>query len=406
MIGSIIEAGMVVRGGNPRVVGPISSGELERRWRLVRDRLRERGIDALVVVGTDADLSGYSRWLTASPVTYRKVVAIYPDDLMTVIDHGGAGRTRNTDGSDPDYPGAGDIITVSAFSSVAYTQAHEAEQLITVLRRRGVRSVALAGPGSMPHGFHQALRDGLGDIEWYDETAFLDRCKAIKSAEEIALIESAAAIQDAAFGELLAHIRPGMQDFEVSAAGHYAVRRRGGDAGIVLAGSAPKAEPAFMRSPAQGARTIAPGDTLTLLIENGSPAGYFAELGRNITIGAPSAEASELHAMLVEAQAVTHRLLRPGAQASDIHAAHNAWMTAHGLPPEARLYAHSQGLDLIERPLIRDDEDMEIAVGMCLAVHPAGVWRGTFGFVCDNVVIEADGPRRLHQTARALFRVD
>jgi hypothetical protein len=42
----------------------------------------------------------------------------------------------------------------------------------------------------------------------------------------------------------------------------------------------------------------------------------------------------------------------------------------HGLPPELRLYAHGQGYDIVERPLIRRDETMAIETGMNLAVHP------------------------------------
>jgi hypothetical protein len=36
------------------------------------------------------------------------------------------------------------------------------------------------------------------------------------------------------------------------------------------------------------------------------------------------------------------------------------------LPPETRLYAHGQGYDMVERPLIRADESMWFEEGMCL----------------------------------------
>ena len=45
-------------------------------------------------------------------------------------------------------------------------------------------------------------------------------------------------------------------------------------------------------------------------------------------------------------------------------------MTRHGAPPELRLYGHSQGYDLVERPLLRDDETMPLAANMNMAVHP------------------------------------
>ena len=59
-----------------------------------------------------------------------------------------------------------------------------------------------------------------------------------------------------------------------------------------------------------------------------------------------------------EAQTHTLRLIKPGASCADVAAAHDDYMRARGLPPELRLYAHGQGYDLVERPLIRADETM------------------------------------------------
>ncbi len=56
--------------------------------------------------------------------------------------------------------------------------------------------------------------------------------------------------------------------------------------------------------------------------------------------------------------------------ARDVAAAHDEFMTARGYGKEKRLYAHGQGYDLVERPLIREDETMALAAGMNLAVHP------------------------------------
>ena len=45
-------------------------------------------------------------------------------------------------------------------------------------------------------------------------------------------------------------------------------------------------------------------------------------------------------------------------------------MKKHGFEPEIRLYAHSQGYDMVERPMIRADETMPIEENMNFAVHP------------------------------------
>lgn len=386
-----------------RKLGGVSRAELERRWTLVRDRLRERDADALVVVGIDNELSGTVRWLTDAPVTYRKVVVFFAVDLMTVVEHGAAGRERELDGTDPDYPGVGRVLTVSEFSSVHYTQAYEAQPVAELLRRHGCKRVALSGPLSMPAGFHRVLTTTLGTVDFIDETDFIDRCKALKSAEEIALLREAAAMQDEIFTGTLAQLRPGMRDFEVSALAAYEARRRGGDHGILLCGSAPHGEPAFIRGTDQQGRTIETGDSFTLLVENGSPAGLFLELGRTVCFGPPQPEIFDAVALARDAQAYTLAQMKPGVACRDIYAAHNAYMTAHGSFPEARIYAHGQGYDLMERPLMRDDEPMLLEAGMCFAVHPAVVTRSVFAFVCDNVIVTEDGAHRLHATEQRVF---
>jgi hypothetical protein len=81
-------------------------------------------------------------------------------------------------------------------------------------------------------------------------------------------------------------------------------------------------------------------------------------------------------------------------------------MTKRGLPPELRLYAHGQGYDIVQRPLMRDDETMILAKEMFFAMHPSVVTSSTFTFVCDNFFINADGPSpMLHKTLRQIFEV-
>ena len=81
-------------------------------------------------------------------------------------------------------------------------------------------------------------------------------------------------------------------------------------------------------------------------------------------------------------------------------------MQRHGLPPETRLYAHGQGYDMVERPLIRQDETMPLAEGMCLAVHPGYETDALFAVICDNYMVEGEGPGPcLHRTEKRLFEV-
>jgi len=50
--------------------------------------------------------------------------------------------------------------------------------------------------------------------------------------------------------------------------------------------------------------------------------------------------------------------------------AYNEFMRRNGRPEEQRLHCHSQGYDMVERPLIRFDEPLTVEKNMVFVVHP------------------------------------
>jgi Xaa-Pro aminopeptidase len=381
---------------------------MERRWSLVRGHLQSKGLDALICLGTsDNNNSGNTRWLTDGPGSYRKVVIFYPNDLMTVIEHGPQGATQKFDGAQPGYAGVGELLTVSEFPAVHYSQHYEAERAVETLMQRGAKKVALANPGNMPYGFLATLKERLeGKVTFFDESEFLDNCKALKSAEEIEILKRAAAIQDAAFARVLREAKPGMRDRDISAIAWSEVYNQGATGGIVLIGSAPQGEPARIMAEHMQGRVIEKGDYFNLLIETGDTGGYILEMGRPIVFGKASGALREGFEQVREAQAFTASKLVPGAKCSDIFAAHNQWMTSHGLPPERRIYSHGQGYDLVEQPLIRDDEKVSVQKNMVFAVHPTFATPTLFATVCNDYLVDgANGAVCLHQMQNQIFEL-
>ena len=162
--------------------------------------------------------------------------------------------------------------------------------------------------------------------------------------------------------------------------------------GLFLGSSSPLGQASrFLDRRLQG-RTIRPGEHFSLLIENNGPGGMYTEIGRTIVFGKASNELIDGFESMKEAQAHTLRRLKPGASCADIARSHDDHMRGRGLPPELRLYAHGQGYDLVERPLIRADETMAIEEHMNLAVHPGYETASIFAVICDNYLIEAGGP--------------
>jgi Xaa-Pro aminopeptidase len=393
---------------NERLLNPISTAELDRRWTAVRRALTDCGADALIVQSTNDWLGGHVRWLTDHPATngYPKTVVFHANDWMTVVDMGPRGGRRQLGGNDEVFRGVGEVLTTPAFLSVAYTDEYQAELVAADIKRRGYKSVGIAGGGALPHKFMTRIERELAPAALVDMTEDIDRLKAIKSPEEIAAIRKAAHMQDEIFARLLAKVKPGMRDSDITALAQYEGRLLGSEQGLFLGTSAPLGIRAGFADRALQGRTLKRGEHFTILIENNGPGGFYTELARTMVFGKATAELRDGFAAMKAAQDYTLSLIRPGAACRDIAAAHDDYMRAHGFPPELRLYCHGQGYDLVERPLVRADETMTLAAGMNLAVHPGYETDAIFAVICDNYLVEADGPSEcLHRTEKKIFEL-
>lgn len=389
-----------------RRLNQIPRSELERRWSIVRNRLDAIGCDVLIAVGAHNTWSGgMNRWLTDYMVTYRRVVLFHRADDMTIIEHGTMDGHRRPPEGHPSYPGVGEVFSVSEFPAVSFTQDYEARVVIDVLRRRGYRRVALHNPGGMPFAFLASIKAALGDtIEFIDDSDFLDEAKAIKSPVEIDMIRRAARLQDEVFANVVANARPGMHDFEITAMAEHEVRLRRGRFGVYLGSSSPLGKPAHIAMSEDQGRRIEPGDYLSLLIENGSPDGMFCEIMRTIVFGEPTPDLVHACEQAVAAQEHTFSLMKAGVACSDIYAEYRRYMADNGLAADTRLYSHGQGHDLVERPLIRHDENMVLRAGMNMTAHPSVSTDSIFSIICDNVIVRDDGVEKLHATEKRIFQ--
>src|SRR6266700_588195 len=375
-----------------RVETPISVKELERRWAAVRREMAAQGIDALVMQNASDWLGGYVKWFTDVPAhnDYPRTVIFHRDDLMTLVEMGAKGRRDKLDGKDVNNPGIGEFSASPSFFSIAYTHDYDPVLVADELKRRGYKTVGLIGRGALPSALVDAIREKV-PAKLVDASDFVDRIKAIKSAEEIALIRKAAALQDAVFAKVVQAIKPGMRDCDLGAIAQYEGQMLGSEQGIFRGSSEPLGRPAILRGRHFQDRVLQPGDYITLLIEVNGPGGYYAEVARTMVLGKASSELRDAFAVVCGAQKHTVSKLKPGALCADIYAAHNAFMKSKGAPPELRLYGHSQGYHMVERPMLRDDETIPLAADMCMAVHPGFPTKTNFVFICDNFLIHQDG---------------
>jgi Xaa-Pro aminopeptidase len=392
-----------------RVCNPVSDAELQRRWSATRTKMREQGIDALLVSGAQDWMNGNIRWFTGLPANngYPRS-AIFPvEGLMTVCEQGPFNVEMKVQGNDTATRGVGKkLYTPSYPGGIQYTGRYDGELLAKEIVRAGYRTVGMVCPGGMYSGIVDTVREGAKGVKFVDASDLVDDIKSVKSAEELQMVRAAAAMQDEVMRKVAEHVKPGMKDFEVAAYAQYIGQLNGSEQGIFLCSSAPPGKPARFLPRAQQARTMNKGDTFTLLVENNGAGGMFAELSRTFVLGKASQELQDALGQILEAQQNTLKLMKPGASCKDILEAHNAWMRGRGLPEEKRLYSHGQGYDMVERPLVRFDEPMKIMENMNMVVHPGMMTERLFMTNTDNYIIGREGPGEcIHRTPKKIIEV-
>ena len=391
-----------------RVVNAVSLSELQRRWRLVRQRMREQGIDALVMQNSSDWIGGYVRWFSNQPATngYPVAVVFHIDEGMSLIGQGPFGGAMVTSEAELQATGVARRLTTPSYASVHYSGSYDAELAAAELKRLGAQRVGFVAPAAMYHSFGQHLREALAGQDVVDATDMVDRIKAIKSEEERGFIRQVAAMQDEVMARVREFIRPGLKDFEIAAYAQYLGQQLGSEQGIFLCSSAPPGQAASFKPRSMQGRTLERGDVYSLLIENNGAGGYYTELSRIFVLGRASPELRAAHASVLEAQRYALTLLKPGAACADIFAQHNAFMRAQGMPEERRISIHGMGYDMVERPLIRNDETMCIEEHMAIVVHPGILNERMFVHNTEIYLIEAQGPGEcLHKTPRQIFEL-
>ena len=390
-----------------RLVTSISTTELERRWSAAREMMRDSKIDFLIMRNDEEFLGGYVKWFTDLPArhSYPYTVVFPVDDEMTLIS---CGATPPGDPGPPPWAVRGVKKRLGApyFPTAHYTSTYDAELAVQVLKEKKGATIGLVGRSFIPINFYEVLSKQLSGSTFIDATEQMDQIKVIKSQEEIELITGTALLQDAAMEHVKKSIRPGRRDFEIYADALHFTALNGSERQLILVSSGPHGTPVPFQPRHFQNRAMKKGDQVSVLIEVNGPGGFYAELGRIFSIGKPAQELQDAFGVALEAQKLALELLKPGADPKELWNANNEFLEKNGYFPERRLYAHGQGYDLVERPLIRYDEPMKIQAGMNLTVHPTAVNERVWVGVTDNYLVTESGVGEcLHRTPKEIIVV-
>ncbi|MFC1798318.1 M24 family metallopeptidase [Thermodesulfobacteriota bacterium] len=390
-----------------KVMKPISDEELERRWAAVREVMKDKKVDFLLIENNNDYLGGYIKWFTDVPAVHAyPISAIFPvDDEMTTFSHGEYEPKGGTGLPAWLVRGVKKRMSSPIMTSLNYTCRYDAEMIVNELKDFPNCTISFVNEGAMRAGFVNHIRQHMTGAKFVDITDEIDLIKAIKSPEEIEHIKDSCYVHDEAMKACFDAIKPGIREFEIGAIGRFRAKMLGSEQLFILIGSAPPGENFPYGNIHAMNRVIQEGDSLGILIEAVSPAGYYTHLHRTVCVGTIPDQLAGIYADMMTAYLRTRDLLKHGVDPLFILDDYNDFLKSKGYPEEKRLYAHGQGYDLVERPSCQIGETMKIEENMNIAIHPPIQKNGTAN-ICDNYIITQTGVSEcLHKTPQEIYVV-
>jgi len=327
---------MATRSGD----GPkISLNERDRRYASVRERLKERGVDCAVVMGTNLF------YLTNGVTGERFGVLPTGDEPISVTIQ----PRHLVDVSPQVLLDSQDWVKdVKAGVDAGAT----IERIKELHLENGTIGIAdsRAALGGISHGFYAQLQSALPNAKLVDITdVFLD-LRTIKSEEEIAMIERANILFDLAVERIHQVARPGMRGAAVIQEGIKAMWEAGGDLDSTLGfnfGPVPK------QNPILGAicldREIQPGDigTLTAHAEYSHYAGHSDQ---EISFGDPKPVHKQMFDAVLHVRDEVLKQVKAGVTHNDLIAVYQQACKETGFKSSPHSQMHQYGIDVPEFP--------------------------------------------------------
>ncbi|MCX6339992.1 MAG: Xaa-Pro peptidase family protein [Candidatus Aureabacteria bacterium] len=258
-------------------------------------------------------------------------------------------------------------------------------------------------PASLSYGSYREMKRALsGACRLYPAGAMVERLRMLKDKEEIALILRLARMTDNVLSCCLGEIRAGMTEREVETRLEYNARTAGADA------------LAFRPIVASGSRAAMPHYRCSryrlsrgkpLLIDFGlEVGGYNSDLTRTFQLGKLTKRYREIYGIVLEAQQLALKEIRPGAAASSVDACAREHIASRGFERHfGHGLGHGLGLEVHEAPRLNRKSLETLEAGMVCTVEP-GIYMPGWGGVRieDMVLVEAGGCRVLTSSAKGI----
>jgi Xaa-Pro aminopeptidase len=382
----------------------LSLAERDRRYRLVAERMAAAGIDVLIAPASTA------RWeQTMADSRYLTGIGGFGTETLTIFapPHGATAYVFNRSA----YWKKEQDWVADVRDGRNRWAANVTERLSELAFRNGTIGIAgLAGStrspdGTIPHRTVEAIAKSFPAARIVDATDLMNRVRAVKSAEEIAVLEHATAIAEA-MAARAAGLKPGDTERTIYAAMVETLLIEGGELpAMLLLGTGPELGHGSFVS---GLRKLAAGDLVVGEIE-GRYLGYSGQIVRPAVLGRAAPQFRSLHDAALGAFGDVLATLKDGASLKGVVRDFTRSVARRGSQPLFPLM-HARGLGdevpvVLSAEELESQDDVELKSGMAFVLKPrVGRDRLTVQ-VGDMVVVEPGGGRRLGRAPLELIEV-
>ena len=275
------------------------------------------------------------------------------------------------------------------------------ETLTEVVRGRGLRRVGFESE-SVTVKQHHDYADRLAPAELVPVEG-VDRLRWIKDADELARVEQAVAIADAAFANVRPLLRPGAVERDVAVELEFFMRRHGAEKAAfeTIVASGPRSALPHGRA---SDRVLQPGEFVTL--DFGAVyRSYVSDCARTVVLGSASAKHRQVYATVLAAQEAALAGVRPGMTGKAADGIARAIIAEAGYGEAfGHSLGHGVGLVVHEGPTLSPREEAVLAPGMVVTIEP-GIYLPGWGGVRieDLAVITDEGCRSLTRAPKDLL---
>jgi Xaa-Pro aminopeptidase len=271
--------------------------------------------------------------------------------------------------------------------------------------RRFVKRVAYS-PAQVTVAQKQALVSAMArKARWISDGGAIEKLRAVKDAQEIALIREAAELVSKTFGRTRRILRPGITELALAAEIERDFKRQGAEG------------PSFETIVASGVRSAWPHahptrkviakNELVVLDQGAILRGYCSDMTRTVFVGKASRKIKSLYGAVLDALEAGKAAALPGVKSHGVDAAARSVLRRAGL---ARYFTHSTGhgigLEIHEFPRIGKGDETVLSEGMVVTIEPGVYIEGLGGIrIEDDIVITAQGARSLTTAPRDLIEL-